>query len=192
MWFLKNFYGFWQITALNFWPILHFNSYASPSFHPNADHDASSLSDTVTFLWSGQRSGFLNDVWKGFPFLDKFSSIFHSVKFWVMSWTDCWKTYPGHVPNMDDFSRNRSSPWPKKLKLRKNGWFFQKSVWFTIRKAKIFEKFLDEISKISGLNLEGLSRIWRNEKSRKNLILYHIKRKCSSLSHLERSNAFFY
>ena len=33
-----------------------------------------------------------------------------------------WKTYPSHLPNMDEFSRNRSASPLGKLKFRKNIW----------------------------------------------------------------------
>ena len=141
--FLKNFYGFWQITALNFWPILHFNSYASPSFHPHADCDASSRLDTFTILWIGKKN----------KFLDKFSRIF----LWshlghialvifgssakpvsgklIQAIYQMWISFPGIVlahdrkikisKKMDEFSRNRLIHYQKnyhEVKFWKNIW----------------------------------------------------------------------
>ena len=102
MWFLKNFYGFWQITALNFWPILHFNSYASPSFYSHADRDASSLLDIFCGLLENPR----RSIWKNFPCsnlreifeirLDAFSrnpSCGHGWKSVFLN--EVWKSFPG-------------------------------------------------------------------------------------------------
>ena len=77
---------------------------------------------------------------------------------------DSWKTHP----NIDKFSRNRSSSCPDILqKLNRNpqkidGWVFQKSVLLMPRKTKISGKFLDEFSRICqlGLRIHYRDRAW--------------------------------